>query len=427
MDQTSNCNGSTEIAAAEKNVNDVPRNMRPRIQTETAAPGNNSTVSSTTSTCSSVCTSLPDTPLSPTMIGADDLITTSLLNSFMREFCRKRPQQPLKKTSTICSEIRKLSYLLDSKRRSIQIQNVMIVTKHHENILENLFEVVRWLQSADEKFVVYVEDDQPLLAYLKKRSTVEDIALTDLRTWDQNLCRQSYPKIDLVMTLGGDGTVLYTGYLFQRYVPPILSFSLGTIGFLANYKFEEYKEALRSAKRDGVRISLRMRFECTVFHRVHLNRADSNKDLGDCLMHPRIINGTDPATPSTPQSNTSSSLDRPVISQPYDDSFVADDTAPDYDPIYRRSISMTVLNEVVVGRGFGQMTSLELYADNRHITSLQADGVCVSTPTGSTAYSLSAGGTLCHPDIAAILVTPICMFFEFLLLQTLLQSTADLL
>lgn len=50
------------------------------------------------------------------------------------------------------------------------------------------------------------------------------------------------------------------------------------------------------------------------------------------------------------------------------------------------------------------MSSTELYADDMHLTSIEADGVCIATPTGSTAYNLAAGGSLCHPEIPAMLV-----------------------
>ncbi|OMJ13606.1 putative kinase [Smittium culicis] len=71
--------------------------------------------------------------------------------------------------------------------------------------------------------------------------------------------------------------------------------------------------------------------------------------------------------------------------------------------------SFHVLNEVVVDRGPNPFLSvLELYANEQHLTSVQADGIVISTPTGSTAYSLSAGGSLVHPDIPAMLITPIC-------------------
>lgn len=68
-----------------------------------------------------------------------------------------------------------------------------------------------------------------------------------------------------------------------------------------------------------------------------------------------------------------------------------------------------VLNEIVVDRGPSPWVSnLELYDDDKLLTIVQADGLILSTPTGSTAYSLSAGGSLVHPSIPAILLSPIC-------------------
>jgi NAD+ kinase len=54
------------------------------------------------------------------------------------------------------------------------------------------------------------------------------------------------------------------------------------------------------------------------------------------------------------------------------------------------------------------MSSTELFGGDEHFTTLQADGVCISTPTGSTAYNLAAGGSLSHPDNPVILITAIC-------------------
>ncbi|KNE71396.1 hypothetical protein AMAG_15632 [Allomyces macrogynus ATCC 38327] len=79
-----------------------------------------------------------------------------------------------------------------------------------------------------------------------------------------------------------------------------------------------------------------------------------------------------------------------------------------------------VLNELVVDRGpSAYMSQLELFGDERHLTTVQADGLVVSTPTGSTAYSLSAGGSIVHPKSLGLLVTPICphnIFFRPMLL-----------
>lgn len=54
------------------------------------------------------------------------------------------------------------------------------------------------------------------------------------------------------------------------------------------------------------------------------------------------------------------------------------------------------------------MSQIELFGDDEHFTTLLADGICIATPTGSTAYNLAAGGSLSHPENPVILVTAIC-------------------
>jgi len=67
------------------------------------------------------------------------------------------------------------------------------------------------------------------------------------------------------------------------------------------------------------------------------------------------------------------------------------------------------LNEVVIDRGSSPyLSNIECYCDNLHLTTVQADGIIIATPTGSTAYSMSAGGSIMHPSVPAILFTPIC-------------------
>jgi NAD+ kinase len=172
-----------------------------------------------------------------------------------------------------------------------------------------------------------------------------------LRYWAPDLCWSTPEKFDLVLTLGGDGTVLYTSWLFQRIVPPILSFSLGSLGFLTNFEYRQYKESLNAIMGDeGMRVNMRMRFTCTVYR--------------------------------APAPGTADAIE---------------------------AEQFEVLNELVIDRGPSPYVSnLELYGDGELLTVVQADGCIFSTPTGSTAYSLSAGGSLVHPDIPAILLTPIC-------------------
>jgi NAD+ kinase len=260
------------------------------------------------------------------------------------------------------TSVREVSKQLQRRPIKMTVRNVMIVTKARDNELVYLTrELAEWLlctsrNGSDVGVNVYVDHklrkskrfDMPSL--LAKDSRFESM----LRFWTPELCWESPEKFDLVLTLGGDGTVLFTSWLFQRIVPPILSFSLGSLGFLTNFQFPQYKEALNNIMTDaGMRVNLRMRFTCTVYR--------YQKSAGAAA------------------------------------------------PQHIEAEQFEVLNELVIDRGPSPYVSnLELYGDNNLLTVVQADGCIFSTPTGSTAYSLSAGGSLVHPDIPAILLTPIC-------------------
>jgi NAD+ kinase len=87
------------------------------------------------------------------------------------------------------------------------------------------------------------------------------------------------------------------------------------------------------------------------------------------------------------------------------------DGAPDgYVPAGMRVVHTShVLNEVVIDRGpAAYISNLDVYCNGAPITCVQGDGLLVATPTGSTAYSVSAGGSIVHPSVPAILLTPIC-------------------
>lgn len=75
----------------------------------------------------------------------------------------------------------------------------------------------------------------------------------------------------------------------------------------------------------------------------------------------------------------------------------------------KKTIHLTALNDIVIERGpFSRLISLAVYCNDSLVTELKADGLIISTPTGSTAYNLAAGGPIVHPDVKAIVVTPIC-------------------
>lgn len=258
--------------------------------------------------------------------------------------------------------VREVSKQLQRRPIKMTVRNVMIVTKARDNNLVYLTrELTEWLLTtsrygSEVGVNVYVDHKLRKSKRFDAASLVaQDKRFEDmLRYWTPDLCWETPEKFDLVLTLGGDGTVLFTSWLFQRIVPPILSFALGSLGFLTNFEFTQYKAALNKIMTDvGMRVNLRMRFTCTVY------RYQKN------------------AAPGSPQ--------------------------------HIEAEQFEVLNELVIDRGPSPYVSnLELYGDNNLLTVVQADGCIFSTPTGSTAYSLSAGGSLVHPDIPAILLTPIC-------------------
>lgn len=291
--------------------------------------------------------------------------------------------------------VREVSRQLQKKPIKRAVKNIMIITKARDNTLVTLTrELAMWLLQTprygkDVGVNVYVDSKLKKSRRFGWDSIVEkDERYMDmLRFWTPGLCLERPELFDLVITLGGDGTVLFTSWLFQRIVPPVLSFSLGSLGFLTNFQFENYKEQLnRIMGESGMRVNMRMRFTCTVY-RAPAAGASAN-----------------PSRQNTLNSSAASTTSLSTVTS-------TSTTQPQQDPQSGKLEGETheVLNELVIDRGpSSYISSLDLYANDSLLTRISADGIILSTPTGSTAYSLSAGGSLVHPDIPAILLTPIC-------------------
>ena len=99
-----------------------------------------------------------------------------------------------------------------------------------------------------------------------------------LKFWDNQLCKRHPHLFDIVLALGGDGTVLYASWLFQKIVPPLIPFALGSLGFLTRFDFGQFPQTLTKAFHDGITVNLRLRFEVTVM-RAEEKAASESRDL----------------------------------------------------------------------------------------------------------------------------------------------------
>jgi len=152
-------------------------------------------------------------------------------------------------------------------------------------------------------------------------------------------------RSDLIIVLGGDGTILSVARSAHLFNVPILGVNLGTLGFLAEVTLPDLYEVLEKV--------LNGRFECE--NRMLLNACiwRDKKKVGD----------------------------------------------------------HHVLNDVVISKGaLARIVNLKVLVNSQYMTSYRADGLIIATPTGSTAYSLSAGGPIIHPSMDALVLSPICPF-----------------
>ncbi|KAI9259245.1 ATP-NAD kinase-like domain-containing protein [Helicostylum pulchrum] len=251
------------------------------------------------------------------------------------------------------------------------------------------------------------------------------LANEKLKFWNPELCASKPKSFDFIVTLGGDGTVLFSSWLFQSYVPPVIPFHLGSLGFLTPFDFDRFRQHLFNAMDRGVRINLRGRLTCTVYRRVpHTDDETKSVQLRNVVRDPVTgkfsVGGWCQELKKRQQQAAADGKPKKFGEVDGDD--VEEGICPEEQLIEplgeeRQVPCFTtvpaekyhVINDLVVDRGPSPFVSLlELFGDDKHLTTVQADGLAISTPTGSTAYSLSAGGSLTHPDIHAILITPIC-------------------
>ncbi|KAI9338817.1 ATP-NAD kinase-like domain-containing protein [Obelidium mucronatum] len=235
-------------------------------------------------------------------------------------------------------------------------------------------------------------------------------------------------KIDLIVTLGGDGTVLFTAGLFENVkVPPIVPFDLGSLGFLAVFEFEMAKETLRkvlgfpclvpslpaagggaAGEEDSVVVST-MAFmeEISLAATAAGVKGTSLPDMSNGNGGTMVLRATANNSNSPGVKNCLTGFNVNMRLRLACSIFRMDQESGEL--AVTAEETHHVLNEMVVDRGpSAYMSHLELFVDGAYLTTSMADGLVIATPTGSTAYSLSAGGSIVHPLVPALLVTPIC-------------------
>lgn len=199
-------------------------------------------------------------------------------------------------------------------------------------------------------------------------------------------------KIDLVATFGGDGTILHAASLFSTspVVPPMLSFGMGTLGFLGEWKFNEYKRAFREAYMSGAETE----------RKAALAGADFNGELEAAGQTGwSSIRGKSMGTTRGARVLVRQRLKVGIYDA--DGNRLSNNGDPARD--------VHAMNEVIIHRGRDpHLSVVEVFVGGRFLTEAVADGMIVATPTGSTAYSLSSGGSIIHPLVSSLLLTPIC-------------------
>ncbi len=222
-------------------------------------------------------------------------------------------------------------------------RKIGLVVKHHHPEASSLaLELGEKILGAGRS-LYFAEESSGVAAALQKRLVLRKKKVPAARF--QVITKEGLvDKTDLIIVLGGDGTLLSVARLMKKRSVPILGINLGQVGFLTEIKRPESFEIIeRILKGRPLRISKRS------------------------LLQIDIERGK-----------------KTVFSAP-------------------------IVNDAVISKGsIARIVTLQILINGRYANTVRADGIIVSTPTGSTAYSLAAGGPIVEPSVAAIIMSPIC-------------------
>jgi len=214
------------------------------------------------------------------------------------------------------------------------IKRIGIVLKPHQpDALKTLCELIQWLSQRGIELVGGPEIEREQVEH-ETGCSVTEVEPASLAA-----------SVDLILVLGGDGTMISTARMIGDYEVPVLGVNYGGLGYLAEFRIEELYLGLESILSGNYRLDKR------VMLHVDLERDES----------PIAVN--------------------------------------------------RVLNDVVINKSaLARIVEIDVFLNQLFVNSFRADGLIISTPTGSTAYNLSAGGPVIFPSMNAIVITPICPF-----------------
>jgi NAD+ kinase len=183
---------------------------------------------------------------------------------------------------------------------------------------------------------------QPMAEVMARQAEEVGCAAWIGSTWDEEAVSQEVSDLDLLVTLGGDGSILRAARMGCDHCVPVLGVNMGRLGFLAELEPDQWSVVLPRLLADDYWIEQRM------------------------MLHVQYYRGEECLGQSE------------------------------------------ALNDVVVSRGsLARIVRLETHIDGSHLCTYAADGLIVSTPTGSTAYALAVGGPILPPELKNILLLPI--------------------
>ena len=214
------------------------------------------------------------------------------------------------------------------------IKRIGIVLKPHQpDALKTICELVEWLGKRGIALSGGPEIEREQIEHATGCS-VETVAVDKLPS-----------SVDLILVLGGDGTMIATARMIGDREVPVMGVNFGGLGYLAEFRIEELYTALEAILAGNYRLDRRV------------------------MLAVELLRGNDPVT------------------------------------------THQVLNDVVINKSaLARIIEIEAYLNEQFVNSFRADGLIISTPTGSTAYNLSAGGPVIFPSMNAVVITPICPF-----------------